>query len=201
MSWYILQCRRGQESAIIESCRKHLSSYVLEEAFVFHGQRLWKSQGVWKLVERDLFPGYIFLQSSQPEYLLKELEEYRPFLRIMEEPGDLISVYKDEEEVWKRLCGEEHLLKMSYGYRDKEEGTSYITGGPLAMMQENIVKIDWHRRYAQLEVVFTRKKAVVWAGIDIVPEDGMKSGNAVERKTLAPEVIKQKANSGIRKIS
>lgn len=201
MSWYVLQCRPGQEAAILDSCRKHLSCYALDEAFVFRGKRLLKSEGVWRLVDKYLFPGYVFLQSSQPGALSKELEEYRSFLRVIEESGYLISVYQDEEEALKRLFGEKHFLEMSYGYKDKAKGVSYITDGPLTMMREKIVKIDWHRRYAQLEVEVTRKKVVVWAGVDIVPEGVRISKNAVQRKILAPAAEKQKANSGIRKIS
>ena len=47
----------------------------------------------------------------------------------MEEPGYLISVYEEEETYLRKLCGEHHYLRMSYGYKDKRRGMSFITEG------------------------------------------------------------------------
>ena len=74
MSWYVLQCRTGQEDKIIRSCRQHISSNALEEVFSFRCERLWRTDGVWKLVEKEMFPGYVFLESSRPDKLSEELE-------------------------------------------------------------------------------------------------------------------------------
>lgn len=167
MSWYVLQCRTGREDTIIRSCRQHISQDALDDAFAFRCERLWRSDGVWKLVEKELFPGYVFLESSRPDQLSEELEAYRKILRVMEEPGYLISVYEEEERYLRKLCGEHHYLRMSYGYKDREKGTSYITEGPLKGLEHQIVKFDWHRRFAQVEIPVSRKKVVVWAGIGI----------------------------------
>ncbi|MFQ9602849.1 MAG: transcription termination/antitermination NusG family protein [Staphylococcus aureus] len=63
MSWYVLQCRTGQEDKIIRSCRQHISPNALEEVFSFRCERLWRTDGVWKLVEKEMFPGYVFLRA------------------------------------------------------------------------------------------------------------------------------------------
>ena len=66
MSWYVLQCRTGREGEIIRSCRQHISADALKEVFSFRCERLWRTDGVWKLVEKEMFPGYVFLESSRP---------------------------------------------------------------------------------------------------------------------------------------
>ena len=51
MSWYVLQCRVGQEREIIASLRQRLSSEALSAAFLFQSERLWRAGGgVWKLI-------------------------------------------------------------------------------------------------------------------------------------------------------
>ena len=77
MSWYVLQCRTGREGEIIRSCRQHISADALKEVFSFRCERLWRTDGVWKLVEKEMFPGYVFLESSRPDKLSEELEAYR----------------------------------------------------------------------------------------------------------------------------
>ena len=165
MSWYVLQCKTGQEDKIVRSCRRNLSDCALDEAFIFRCARLWRTDGVWKLMEKEMFPGYVFLESSRPKLLSEELEQYRKILRVMEEPGYLISVYEDEEQSLRNLCGAAHLLNMSYGY--KEGGVDYITEGPLKGMENRIVRVDWHRRFAQMEIPLARKKTIVWAGLGL----------------------------------
>lgn len=167
MSWYVLYCKPGQEQAMIRSCKRHLSSPALEDAFVFQCQRLWKAVGQWKCVRKDMFPGYVFLQSRHPKLLSEELNEYRKMVTVLEDKRYLISVYEEEEEALQRLCGNTHCLGLSYGYKDKEIGSTHFINGPLKDLQENILKIDWHKRYAQVRVPLFGKKAVVWAGIDI----------------------------------
>ena len=132
MSWYVLQCRAGREAEMVNSLNQHLSREALEEAFYFQSERLWRSEGSWKRQKKELFPGYVFLQSENPGLLSEALEEYRQIVRIMEEPGYLISVYPEEEEYLRGLCGTDHFLPLSYGYKDRVTGCSRITKGPLA---------------------------------------------------------------------
>lgn len=167
MSWYVLQCRAGQEETIIRSCKQHISSEALVAAFSFRSERLWRMGGNWKLVEKRMFPGYVFLESNQPERLSKELDIYRKIFRVMEEPAYMISVYKEEEQYLRGLCGEQHYLKMSYGYKDPANGTSFITRGPLKGIENQNIKCNWHRRFAQVEISVSRRNVIVWAGIEI----------------------------------
>lgn len=169
MSWYILQCRTGQEREIIASLKQHLSSEALSEAFLFQSERLWRAGGGnWKLVVKDMFPGYVFMESKNPKRLPEELEQYRGIVRVMEDPGYLYSVYEEEKKRLLMLCGKEHILRLSYGYR--ENGVNCLLAGPLKGMEHHIIKADWHRRFAQVEVPLSGTKTIIWAGLGL-PEE------------------------------
>ena len=168
--WYVLQCRSGREGTVLHSCRRQLSSEALEDVFVFRCERFWRSDGAWRRVERNMFPGYVFLQSRRPELLSRELRGYPGIFHVLEEPGYLIPVYGEEESCLRELCGARHVLSLSYGYRDREAGTDCITRGPLKGREKRLLKLDWHRRFAQVEVSLARRRAVVWAGIGLDEE-------------------------------
>lgn len=172
MSWYVLQCRKSREQEILSSLKKNLSNMAMDEVFTFGCQRLWHLEGEWKITEKSMFPGYLFIESKYPQILSKELYQYRPIVKILEEPGYLISVYEEEEVYLKHLCGPEHFLALSYGYKDHDKGESYITEGPLLGQEKWIKKYDWHRRYAQLEVSVAGKNVNVWAGLDFYGRNG-----------------------------
>lgn len=170
MGWYILQCRIGQEKQRLITLKKKLTSNAAEDIFLFQCQRLWKNDGCWKLVRKDMFPGYIFIQSGNPEYLSDELKQLKGIVKAMEEPGYLFSVYQEEEQYLRELCGKEHVLNISYGYKDQKAGVSHIIKGPLYGWENRIKKLDWHKRYAQIEIPVLRRYATVWAGIDIISD-------------------------------
>ena len=88
MSWYVLQCRAGKEAEIVHSLNQHLDRKALEEAFYFQSERLWRVDGSWKRQIKELFPGYVFLQSEHPGLLSKALEEYRQIVRRHDPRGD-----------------------------------------------------------------------------------------------------------------
>ncbi len=169
MSWYVLQCRTGQEEEILRMCRRKLSESVLEDAFMFRAERLWRGPGgIWKIIVKDMFPGYVFLQSSERERLSKELDICRPVVHVLEESGYLISVYDEEERYLRQLCGNRHVMRLSYGYR--EDGVDHIVDGPLKGMEDRIIRADWHRRFAKIDIPVARKSAIVWAGLGLARE-------------------------------
>lgn len=167
MSWYVLQCRPGTEKIMVNSLKQHLSRTVLEDAFFFQSARLYRIGGRWKPIVKDLFPGYVFMESSSPIELSERLQEYRMFTHILEEDKYLISVYQKEEEYLRMLCGESHFLELSYGYKDRTEDRSYIISGPLRGMEARVRKFDWHRRFAKLEISIGKNTATVWAGLEL----------------------------------
>ena len=169
MSWYVLRCRPGQERKMTESLKRRLSKAALMEAFFFQNERLWRAGGGnWKRIRKEMFPGYVFLESVRPGKLSEELEAYRGVVQILEEPGYLIPVREEEESLLRRLCGPGHVMGLSYGYREK--GTDHILSGPLKGLEGQIVKADWHRRFAQIETFLGGKRSLIWAGLGLPGE-------------------------------
>ena len=74
MGWYVLSCRPGEETEVIQACRTFLSPQAMEDVFQFSYERMRKYLGDWHVDTCPMFPGRVFLQSSRPELLLKELE-------------------------------------------------------------------------------------------------------------------------------
>lgn len=192
--WYVLQCREGREDAMIRACRRHLSAEALNDAFSFRCERLWRRDGEWKRMEKELFPGYVFLESSRPDLLAEELRQFAPVFRVLGGPDLPISVCAGEEESLRRLCGRAHYLALSYGYR--ENGTDYITSGPLALAKQRIRRIDWHRRFAQVEVSIGRRRMTAWAGIGL---DERITGRAAKEPPRLQEAGARESSGGFKK--
>ena len=178
--WFVVRCRSGCEEEILRSCRTRLSPGALDEAFRFRCERFWRSDGAWRRVERDMFSGYVFLQSARPELLSEEIKKYRAILPVLGEPGYLIPVYQEEENYLRQLCGEQHVLRLSYGYRDRKHGCDCITKGPLKEAGSRLRATDWHRRCARVAVPVARRTAVTRAGVAF---DGCKEAGGAENRS------------------
>jgi transcriptional antiterminator NusG len=107
-------------------------------------------EGAWHLERQNLFPGYVFLESEDPERLLREIEE-SPYLReIFAERSSLVVPEPEEELFLRKLCGREHHFGMSRGYI--RDGRTFVTEGPLRGREQLIRKIDRHKRVARLRI-------------------------------------------------
>ena len=163
--WYVLKCREGQEDMIIRSCRQHLSAQALEEAFQFSSRRMKKYLGEWHTDTFRMFPGYVFLQSSHPERLSEELEQFRQITSVLEQDRLLLPVESEKENLFRTLCGDGHVLDLTRG--NVHDGHFRAVEGPLAGRENLIRKLDLHKRIAVLDRNLLGSDRDIWAGIDI----------------------------------
>lgn len=113
-----------------------------------------------------MFPDYVFLESDDGGKLAEELEQYRSFLTILEQPDILIPVNKEEEQFLRGLCGGTHHFRMSRGFI--RNGQTVVTEGPLRGKENLIRKIDRHKRIARLGMSEAGKLREIQVGLEIV---------------------------------
>lgn len=129
-------------------CREKLSPKAYGKIFVLTYDRLRRYEGVWHLERQLMFPGHIFLESENEEFLSEELGKYSD---TVEYQKHLIRMSQEKEMFLKRLCKEEFHLKMSKGIICK--GNTQITEGPLKGLENRICRIDRHKRLAKIEMI------------------------------------------------
>ena len=167
VGWYVLHCKSGQEETIIRSCKHHLSKPALDDAFQISYERMKKYLGEWHVDTYRMFPDYVFLQSSRPELLLKELKQYRDITDVLAQEDMLLPVQPEEEAMIRTLCGERHHMGLSRGL--VRNGSFRAVNGPLAGKEALIRKLDLHKRIAVLNLKPVKENKDIWAGIEILP--------------------------------
>ena len=172
MGWYVLSCRPGGEAEVIHACRQFLSPQAMEDVFQFSYERMRKYLGDWHVDTCPMFPGRVFLQSSCPELLLKELEAARLGETLetdegirKEAGGILLPVKPEEMRRMQSLCGSAHHMGLSFG--NLQEGNFRVMRGPLTGREGWIRKLDLHKRIAILNLKLSEEGREIWAGIEI----------------------------------
>ena len=143
-------------------CRKYLSDTAAKDVFVLTYDRMRRYEGAWHMERRLLLPSYVFLESENEEFLSEELQKCTVFTGRKKR---LFRIDKEEEVFLRKLCGENHHLKMSRGVIYK--GRTQIMEGPLKGMENRIRRIDRHKKLAGVKVIIKPDCHLIPAGLEI----------------------------------
>lgn len=110
-----------------------------------------------------IFPACVLLESENEKKLRDELAQYKGRVG---QSSTILKVNPKEEKFLRILCGKRNHMRMSRGviYR----GDIQVTEGPLKGMEEQICKIDRHKRLAKLCVQDGQVSRYIPAGLEIV---------------------------------
>ena len=151
---YVIQVTGGQEERARQLVLRLLPD-VAEDCYTPAYEAMKKIHGEWKLCRGVLFPGYIFVQATDPAALAHRLASVPAFTRLL--GGNDDSFIPNVET---------HVVEMSEGVIEGDR--VLVTKGPLRGHEAQIARVDRHKRTAELEVhMFGRTKRVK-VGLEIV---------------------------------
>lgn len=164
--WYVIQVQTGREEQIMEEARSYQVQEYFDEIFAPHYERKKKYLGQWNMETALLFPGYLFVISSHPEELYKDLKRIPQLTRLLG-TGEKWTPMTDEDiEIVELLSGKEHLMKFSEGCI--QGAKVIVTRGPLKGLEGSISRIDRHRRLAWLTVELFGRTVELQAGLEVI---------------------------------
>lgn len=148
--WYVMQVRAGAEENVRCQCLRLISSDILEHCFVPYYQQKKRFQGEWHIQETVLFPGYVFLVTSDLKQLTDSLRKATGMIRLLRTGEEIIPLSGEEVDLLLKLGREEQLVRMSTGVI--ENVYVKVFDGPLKGMEECIKKIDRYKRKAHIAI-------------------------------------------------
>lgn len=153
MKWYVLQVLTGTEAAT----RDILAAGGVK-ALAPAENRMIRSGGAWRQKMYTLFPGYVFVQIDYNADAHRKLLGTKNVIRILS-VHTVPSPLTDEEALWVEYLGG-GPLEPSVAVPDG--GQFRVVSGPLAALEDRIVRIDRHRRRAIVSLTM--------AGHEVRPE-------------------------------
>lgn len=163
--WYVIQVYTGQEERIALQCREKAIE-EREEVFIPLVERMTKVRGEWVPVKTRLFPGYVFVETDNPQALYMRLKEIKSMTKLLKTGEEITPLYSEEEEYLKRLQDEDHVVRYSEGWLEGDR--LVISEGALNGYEGKIKKILRHKRLVVLEVPLLGRKVEVTLGLGIV---------------------------------
>lgn len=163
--WYVMQVHTGTETRVCEQCRSRVME-TDEDVFILQAEKMKKLQGQWFLVVGRLFPGYVFVETDRIEDFLTRLKKTGIAMKVLCTGEEMTPVYSEEEEHLRMLGGDNHIVKYSEGYMEKEVLT--VTSGAMKDYKGIVKKVLRHRRMVVLEVPLMGRTVEVTVGLGIV---------------------------------
>lgn len=167
MGVYVLQVPGGQERHA-EELTQRLPKDVISSCFIPVREVKKRRGGEWKTERELLFPGYLFVETNEPELASERLRELPLFMRVLADVGGEFLPLSDDETSWIRSLTTEHshVVEMSEGVIEGDR--VIVTQGPLKGREAWITKVDRHKWLAWLDMrMFGRTKSIK-VGLEIV---------------------------------
>lgn len=162
--WYVVHTASGKETAAIEKCKNAIPDAIATRIFSPDHEFMRRYQGAWHIKVEKLFPGYIFIESEQPDELLACLEHI-PGTVTPVCIGGFTPIRKDEEEFLRGMLDETYCIRYSLGYI--VDGKLIVEKGPLCGRSGCVQKIDRHRRVAHIVIHLFREEKKVEVGLEV----------------------------------
>lgn len=164
---YVVQVSGGGEKRVRRLILRLLPD-VVEDCYTPAYEIKRRVRGEWKLVRGTFLPGYVFVQTSDPEAVMQGLRSVPAFTRLLGNSEESIAHLTDDEVAWLNAFtdAKTHVVEMSEGVIEGDR--VLVAKGPLRGHEAQIMRVDRHRRIAELEVhMFGRSKRIK-VGLEIV---------------------------------
>lgn len=166
-NWYVMRTVPGKEDKAIELMQKYLNRKLWNQCRKLSKQKLFRTGGQLLLNKEQMFPGYIFIQTEEPEVLQDELCKSRRFpILIGNQNIEIVAVDDQELRFLKSLCGEQLHEEMGLSKIQVDEaGDITQIEGVLKPYAGQITKKRLRKRYVLASVELLHRKEEIQFGV------------------------------------
>ena len=152
--WYVIQTRTGYEKELVEQLEGYCEDFSAGHCLIPMYEDVRRSEGQSRISYRRLLPGYVLVDTEQPESIhrgLKKVGEFARMLLAEEEDGEkLFLPVSPEDMAFLDSILEDGLMRVSYVQNVRGMKIGKIIG-PLAKYGNHISNIDFRHRRAVVD--------------------------------------------------
>lgn len=151
--WCVVYAGEGREEKTEDFVRSVLPASVYSRCFHLVQHKALKKQGVLRDVAGNYLPGYVFIETDEPEKVHEILKKTPK--RLLFSDDWYVTVLTEKEESLLRLIVDvngEIGISVIRTFIDAEGGkkkTEYLSG-PLEKVADQVVYVDFHHRFAEI---------------------------------------------------
>lgn len=164
--WYVIWTVTGKEEQTKTEILRFVPKEYYKKCFIPMKKECKKYQGSWKIIEKTLFPGYLFLETEQIEGIFFCLKKIPQFVRVLK-TGEIFTPVTEEEETFlRKLLGSGESVDVSLGMIEDQKVR--VMQGPLQGLEGMIRRIDRHKRKAYLQLRMFERTMEITVGLEVI---------------------------------
>lgn len=172
--YYAIQVTSSKEEYIIKFINERVDKSLYNEVFLPKREDNIKVNGEWTIVNKIIFPGYIFVDTDSPKefaFNLYALPQYARMLGREKHTGSFIPLVEEECVMLDTMCNKStnRILKTSY-VSIKEGKIVRVISGELFGVKGVVKKIDLHHRNVIVTISILHQSVDVLFPINFVRE-------------------------------
>ena len=161
--WYVIWTSTGSEERVARAVKEMTCQ---NRCFVPKRIVQIRKNGDWQYAQKNMFPGYFFVDTDDIEELSVQLRKVEGFSTVLTVDKKFFPLTEKDDELTEDLYNNGGIFDISKGII---EGDSIIvTSGPLKGQEGLIKKIDRHKRLAYLEFSMFDQVIRGTVGLEIV---------------------------------
>ena len=168
--WCVVHVKDGGEDHTEEFVAALLPKNLNARCFHLIRSRRKKYEGKWQTVQEDLFPGYVFIDTDQPDRVYRELKR-TPKPKLLFSNEEYVSTLETHElGLMERLTDGKGRIGISK-VRIDINGKIHYLSGPLSGMENMVSRVNLHKRIAEIETEMMGRKRILYLGIEIETDE------------------------------
>lgn len=165
--WYAVQVATGREEISKEMCKKLIEKELYTDIFIIRFDKAKRYCGAWHKDKQIMFPGYIFIDSDNPQGLYEQLKRVPELTKLLGHQGDeFMAIEPAKEKLFKAMVNADYEIPISTGIIEGDK--VIVKEGALVGMEAFIKKIDRHKRMATLTATMFEQQVEIRVGLEIV---------------------------------
>ena len=166
MRTYVIQIAAGREQQMLRRIQRVTADEPRTTCYCPRFAYQKKVKGTWELEEKPLTPGYLYVETPDPQNFEKLLQQIAGYAHLLRMNGQIVPLSTEEVAWLSVLTGENHVVEPSFGIMVGDRVT--IVDGPLKGLESNIVKFDRHKRFAYVDIQLLGRTTTIKVGAEIV---------------------------------
>ena len=161
--WYVIWTSTGSENKTAKAVQEMSCQ---NRCFIPRRIVQMKKKGEWIQTEKNMFPGYFFVDTDDIEELALQLQKVEGFSTVLTVNKKFYPLTGKDAELTEDLYNNKGIFDVSKGIIEGDE--IVITSGPLKGQEGLIKRIDRHKRLAYLEFVMFDQVVKGAVGLEII---------------------------------
>lgn len=172
--WYVVETEAGKEQAFINIIEKTIEHRSFKRCFFVKRERLRRQQERCCVYREILYPGYVFVDTEEPNAFCGEVERLQQFIGSPGKKEFSMHPVDEREQTFlaELLNGDtEDTIRLS-PVQVNESGEITASGGAAGKFRDSVVKKRIRNRYVVIGAEIGERKMEVLVGIWVVGRDG-----------------------------